>query len=309
MIPSDALREKLRALPNRLKNRIVCQDEPINIVVERLQHAALGLASSDRPVASFLLLGPTGVGKTKLVLEFSAELFGPDRVVRLDMSEYQTQDRLALLLGSSAEEPGRLADGYNACHGVGTLLFDEIEKAHPRVLDILLQILEPGRVTTGYNRVLDFTPWVIAMTSNIGAARVMGMRRSIYETMRRLVIAEAQRELRPELFARNAEVVVFNRLDYHAQARIADGVIAGELTAQGGRGHKMVFDRAALPTVISRGYSERLGARPMRDTAERMVRGALATDLLNGGRGVGRLQAHPSGTKLELLPAATASEI
>jgi ATP-dependent Clp protease ATP-binding subunit ClpA len=236
-----------------------------------------------------------------------AALRGPNKVVRLDMSEYQTQDRLALLLGTSRAEPGRIAEGYDACDGRGTLLFDEIEKAHPRVLDILLQILEPARVTTGANRPLDFSGWYVAMTSNIGAARIMAMRRSIYETMRRLVRQDAQRELRPEIFARITEVVVLNRLDYAAQTRIAAGVVDGEIIAHAERGHDVTAARGVTDAVIHHGYSERLGARPMRDTAERMVRSALATDLLKGGRGVGRLQAHPSGTKLELLPAATAA--
>jgi len=116
-----------------------------------------------------MFLGPTGVGKTELTLRFTEDLIGPDRVVRLDMSEYQTADRLALLLGT-AEEPGRIAEGFDACAGCGTLLFDEIEKAHPRVLDVLLQLLDAARLTTGRNRVLDFSAWYIVLTSNIGAS-------------------------------------------------------------------------------------------------------------------------------------------
>lgn len=308
MIPCDTLREKLRGLPGRLKERVVCQDDAINLVAERLQHAELGLTQSGRPKASFLLLGPTGVGKTKLVLEFTRELLGEGKLVRLDMSEYQTQDRLALLLGQSRDEPGRIAEGFDACGGVGTLLFDEIEKAHPRVLDILLQVLEPARLTTGANRVLDFSGWYVAMTSNIGAARIMSMRRSIYETMRRLVQQDAQRELRPEIFARITEVIVLNRLDYTAQTRIAASVVEGEVDGQSARGHSLAPARGVTDVVIKCGYSERLGARPMRDAAERLIRNALTTDLLDGGRGVGRLRVHSSGTKLELLPTATAAD-
>lgn len=307
MIPTETLRTTLRDLPAHLKQRVVCQEAAIDLVVERLQHAELGLTGPGRPKASFLLLGPTGVGKTKLVLEFTRELLGEGKLVRLDMSEFQTQERLGLLLGTSEAEPGRIAEGYDACGGVGTLLLDEMEKAHPRVLDILLQILEPARLTTGANRVLDFSNWYVAMTSNIGAARVMTMRRSIYETMRRLVQQDAQRELRPEIFARITEVVVLNRLDYDAQKRIAEQVVTGELAAHAGSGHVMAASHGVTDVVINRGYNERLGARPMRDAAERMVRSALAADLLSGGRGTGRLQADASGTKLELLPAASAA--
>ena len=308
MIPSDALREKLRLLPATLKQRVVCQEEAVDVVAERLQHAELGLTPPGRPKASFLLLGPTGVGKTRLVIEFTRELLGEGKLVRIDMSEFQTQERLGLLLGASEAEPGRIAEGYDACDGVGTLLLDEIEKAHPRVLDILLQILEPARLTTGANRVLDFSNWYVAMTSNIGAARIMAMRRSIYETMRRLVQQDAQRELRPEIFARITEAVVLNRLDYDAQTRIAAQVVEGELAVHTSAGHEMAVERGVAEIVINRGYSDRLGARPMRDAAERLVRSALTTDLLKGGRGAGRLQAHSSGTKLELVPAATAPQ-
>jgi ATP-dependent Clp protease ATP-binding subunit ClpB len=132
------------------------QDVAIDLVAERLQHGELGLTTTGRPRASFLFLGPTGVGKTELTLRFTEDLIGSGRVVRLDMSEYQTADRLALLLGS-ASEPGRVAEGFDACSGRGTLLFDEIEKAHPRILDVLLQLLDAARLTTGRNRMLDFS--------------------------------------------------------------------------------------------------------------------------------------------------------
>jgi len=307
MIPDETLREQLRLLPAKLRQAVIGQDEAVATIVPRLQHAALALTMPGRPKAGFLLLGPTGVGKTKLVLQFTQELLGPAKVVRLDMSEYKTEDRLALLLGSSRAEPGRIAEGYDACGGAGTLLLDEIEKAHPRILDILLQLLEPARLTTGANRVLDFSNWYVAMTSNIGASRIMVMRRSLYETMRRLVEQDAQRELRPEIFARITESVVLNKLGYDTLCRIADAVLDEELAHHRAAGHALTRERDVVDVVIKQGFNERLGARPMRDAAERLVRNALAEDLLNGGRGTGRLRAHPSGTKLELLPAAMAA--
>lgn len=307
MIPDASLREKLRELPQRLRTAVIGQDDAVAIVSERLRHAELGLTRAGRPKASFLLLGPTGVGKTSLVLEFTEVLLGPGKVVRLDMSEYKTEDRLALLLGSSRAEPGRIAEGYDACGGVGTLLLDEIEKAHPRVLDILLQLLEPARLTTGANRVLDFSPWYVAMTSNIGAARIMAMRRSLYETMRRLVEQDAQRELRPEIFNRITESVVLNKLGYDTLCRIADKLLDDELNHQRASGHQVAHESGVLDVVINQGYNDRLGARPMRDAVERLVRNAVAEDLLNGGRGVGLLRAQPTATKLELLPTAMAA--
>lgn len=309
MIPDANLRKKLRDLPERLRSAVIGQDEAGAILAERLWHAELGLTRPGRPKASFLLLGPTGVGKTSLVLEFTEFLLGPGKVLRLDMSEYKTEERLALLLGSSQADPGRIAEGYDACGGCGTLLLDEIEKAHPRLLDILLQLLEPARLTTGANRVLDFSRWYVAMTSNIGAARIMAMRRSIYESMRRLVEQDAQRELRPEIFNRITETVVLNRLGYDTLCKIAEKLLRDEIEHHRIGGHLITCDPGVLDVVIKHGYNDRLGARPMRDAVERLVRNALSADLLNEGRGVGLLRAQPTGTKLELLPTAMAAAV
>jgi len=301
MIQANAQREKLRTLPVRLKTLLTGQDMAIDLVAERLQHGELGLTTSGRPKASFMFLGPTGVGKTELTLRFTEDLIGPDRVVRLDMSEYQTADRLALLLGT-VEEPGRIAEGFDACEGRGTLLFDEIEKAHPRVLDVLLQLLDAARLTTGRNRVIDFSAWYIVLTSNIGAQRIMTMRKSKYETMERLVRQDAQRELRPEIFARITVTVVFNKLDYEAQCAIAGGMIAKECAALVARGFAITPEKQVSEIVIQRGYHERLGARPMRDATELLIRNALAQELLGGGDGAGQLVPHADGQQLKLTP-------
>jgi len=304
MVPPASVREKLAALPERLRSGIIGQDEAITVVVHRLQHGELGLTTAGRPKASFLFLGPTGVGKTELTLRFTEELLGPGRVVRLDMSEYQTLDRLGLLLGTSAADPGRIAAGFDACQGCGTLLLDEIEKAHPRVLDILLQLLDAARVTTGGNRVLDFSAWYCVLTSNIGAQRIVGLRKSKYETMERLVRQEAQRELRPELFARVTATVVFRKLDYEVQCRVANGLLGKEISRQAAGGHALASAPGIVDTVIKRGYDERLGARPMRDAAEFLVREALARDILTGGSGTGQLEVDDDGLKLRLRRAA-----
>lgn len=297
-------REKLRTLPLRLKTFLTGQDRAIDLVAERLQHGELGLTTPGRPKASFMFLGPTGVGKTELTLRFTEDLVGVGRVVRLDMSEYQTADRLALLLGTT-EEAGRIAEGFDACEGRGTLLFDEIEKAHPRVLDVMLQLLDAARLTTGRNRVLDFSDWYIVLTSNIGAQRIMTMRKSKFETMDRLVRQDAQRELRPEIFARITVTVVFNKLDYDAQCRIADGMISKECAALARRGFAITPVQEVSEIVIQRGYHERLGARPMRDATELLIRNALATELLRGGDGTGKLVPHSDGQQLHLTSAAS----
>ncbi len=297
---ADTLRHKLQALSARLKTALVGQDHVIDRVVRRLLHGELDLTTPGRPKASFLFLGPTGVGKTELTFLFTADLIGSGRVVRLDMSEYQTVDRVALLLGSSSGEQGRIEEGYDACEGVGTLLFDEIEKAHPRCLDILLQLLDAARLTVGRNRSLDFSRWYVVLTSNIGAQRIMTLRKSKFETMERLVRQDAQRELRPEIFARITLTAVFNRLDYDAQCGIAEAMVGKECTALGRRGYQVWADRSALDVVIQNGYHERLGARPMRDATELLLRDALSQQLLAGGEGDGGFGAAPDGLSLEL---------
>ncbi len=298
--PLDSELERLRSLSQRLKAVIRGQDEVIDRVSQRLQHGALGLTSPGRPKASFMFLGPTGVGKTELTLRFTEELFGPERVVRLDMSEYQTADRLGLLLGNETEA-GRIAEGFDRCLGSGTLLFDEIEKAHPRVLDILLQLLDAARLTTEGNRVLDFTNWYVVLTSNIGAQRIMTMRKSKYETMERLVRQDAQRELRPEIFARISLTVVFNKLAYDDQCEIAAGLIENECRSLSDRGYAIASTPDVADVVIRRGYHERLGARPMRDAAELLIRNALAESLLSGGSGCGTLRSSRDEQSLQVV--------
>ena len=307
MTPTNVLIQQLRTLPTRLQRLVIGQDVAVATVCERLRHGELGLTTPGRPKASFLFLGPTGVGKTELTLRFTDELLGPDKFVRLDMSEYQTKESVRLLLGKSAKKPGRITEGYDACRGVGTLLFDEIEKAHRDVLDVLLQLLDAARLTTGANRVLDFTSWYVVLTSNIGAQRIMAMRKSKYETMERLVRQDAQRELRPEILGRITAAIVFDKLSYDVQCKIAEGMVERELDAQRARGYVMSVGAGVLEAVIQHGYNDRLGARPMRDAVELLVRNALSENLLNGGRGIGLLRGYPTGTKLELLPTATAA--
>lgn len=298
MLCTNADREHLRSLPAWLKSQIIGQDSAVDAVAERLQHGELGLASPGRPKASFLFLGPTGVGKTELCQQFTRRLFGPGKLVRLDMSEYQTPERVPLLLD-------RIGAGFDACAGVGTLLFDEIEKAHRQVLDILLQLLDAARLTTGENRPLDFTPWYVVLTSNIGAPRIMAMRKSKFETMERLVRQDAQRELRPEIFARVTATIVFDKLDYDTQCRIADAMVTKEIAGQAVRhGFDLSTSRGVVDAIIKRGYHDRLGARPMRDATELLVRNALAAELLAGRSGRGQLCADAAGLKLRLNPEA-----
>jgi ATP-dependent Clp protease ATP-binding subunit ClpB len=284
---------KLQLLEAHLRERIRGQDHVLPRIISVLQRGELGLTKPERPKGSFLLLGPTGVGKTEVTLAFTAFLLSPQHVFRFDMSEYQTQERLPLLLGSSASEPGILA----MVHGrskVGTLLFDEIEKAHPRVLDLALQMLDAARVTIATGETLDLSGYYVVFTSNIGSAELLNLQHSSAATLERHVLTRAQQSLRPEIYARVTEKLVFHRLSYDHQLEIAQLMLHRELAFLRERGFALEADASVLPFLVRQGFHPKLGARPMRDAVEKYVGDAVATDVLTEGRGSGRLTVDES---------------
>ena len=272
---------KLKDLEKIMGERIRGQTHVIPRVVSVLQRGELGLTKPTRPRGSFMFLGPTGVGKTEITLAFTEFLFGADKLSRFDMSEYQTQESLGVLLGARLGERGTLGMAYDKSPS-GTLLFDEIEKAHPRVLDVFLQILDAARVTMASGDTLDFSNHYIVLTSNIGAAEILHLQHSTQATMERHVLTRAQQSLRPEIFARITEKLVFNRLTYDNQLEIAGLLLANELKFLEGKGHTLKPTEAVLPFLVRRGYHPRLGARPMRDAVEKCIGDAIAEFLLTG---------------------------
>ena len=273
--------ERLRQLQSHLSDRIRGQNHVIPRVVSALHRGELGLTTPNRPLGSFLFLGPTGVGKTELSLAFTDYLLGKDKLFRFDMSEYQTQESLGVLLGGRIGETGLL--GMVVAKSVtGTLLFDEIEKAHPRVLDVFLQILDAARVTMASGETLDLGRFYIVFTSNIAAAEIINLQHSSFATMERHVLAKAQRSLRPELYARITEKLVFNRLNYDVQMEIARLHIARELSFLRDKGFELALGHSVISFLMQRGFHPRLGARPLRDTVEKHLRGAVANAMLGG---------------------------
>lgn len=273
-LSSDRL-ERLRQLQPHLSDRIRGQNHVIPRVVSALHRGELGLTTLNRPRGSFLFLGPTGVGKTKLSLAFTDYLVGKDKLFRFDMSEYQTQESLGVLLGGRVGEIGLLGMAV-AKSATGTLLFDEIEKAHPRVLDVFLQVLDAARVTMASGETLDLSGFYIVFTSNIAAAEIINLQHSSFATMERHVLAKAQGTLRPELYARITEKLVFNRLNYDVQMEIARLHIARELSFLRDKGFHLTAGHAVVSFLMQRGFHPRLGARPLRDTIEKHLRGAVA---------------------------------
>src|SRR6185437_11991065 len=292
--PDEKPATRLHGLETFLRQRIRGQNHVIPRVISILQRGELGLTKPTRPRGSFLFLGPTGVGKTEITLAFTEHLFGKDHLSRFDMSEYQTQESLGLLLGAKLGERGTLGMAFDRSP-CGTLLFDEIEKAHPRVLDVFLQILDAARVTMASGETLDFSNFYVVLTSNIGAAEILHIQHSTHATMERHVLTRAQQSLRPEMFARITEKLVFNRLTYDDQLEIAKLLLDNELNFLRQKGFHLSPDKSVLPFLVQRGFHPKLGPRPMRDAVEKLIGDAVSIDLLTEGTGDGCLTLDESG--------------
>jgi ATP-dependent Clp protease ATP-binding subunit ClpA len=285
--------ERLRKVEGVLRKEIRGQNQILPRVVSVVQRGELSLTKPARPRGSFLLLGPTGVGKTETVVVLTNQIFGAEKLFRFDMSEFQTQESLGLLLGARLGEAGYLG-AVRERAAEGSLLFDESEKAHPRVLDILLQLLDAARITVATGKTLDFSGFYVWLTSNIGSAELMSLQHSNDATLERHVLSRAQQALRPEIFARITEKLVFNRLGYEHQLEIAEKFLSREIEFLAARGHTLELDEMVLPFLVRKGFHPKLGARPMRDAAEKLVGDALAEHLLAGKNSGGRLQVDES---------------
>ena len=289
----------LRQLDEHLRSCIRGQDHVLPRIASLLRRGEMGLTKRSRPRGSFLFLGPTGVGKTQVTIAFTEFLMSPDHLFRFDMSEYQTPESIGVLLGGKLGERGTLALARDR-HDHGTLLCDEIEKAHPRVLDIFLQILDAARVTMANGETLDLSGFYIVFTSNIAAAEMLELQHSTFATMERHVLTRAQQTMRPELYARISEKLVFSKLTYDAQIEIARLLLAQEVEFLRARGHDIEPSEAVLSFLVRRGFHPRLGARPMRDVVEKSIGDAVANELLTGGSGCGKLTVDESGERLRI---------
>ncbi len=290
---SDEKLERLRKVDGVLRTEIRGQNQVLPRVVSVVQRGELSLTKPARPRGSFLLLGPTGVGKTETVVVLTNQIFGADKLFRFDMSEFQTQESLGLLLGAKLGEAGYLG-AVRQRAAEGSLLFDEAEKAHPRVLDIMLQLLDAARITIATGQTLDFSGFYVWLTSNIGSAELMTLQHSNDATLERHVLSRAQQALRPEIFARITEKLVFGRLSYEHQLEIAEKFLSREVEFLAARGHTLELDKSVLPFLVRKGFHPKLGARPMRDAVEKQVGDALAEHLLAGKNSGGRLQVDES---------------
>jgi ATP-dependent Clp protease ATP-binding subunit ClpB len=305
LIPANGhppeLLARLNNLRSHLARHIQGQGHVLDRVCSVLVRGELGLAHPRRPRGSFLFVGPTGVGKTETTNIFTAYLFGATPL-RFDMSEYQLQKSVDRLLGENGSDAGLLSRALRdrVC---GTLLFDEVEKAHPLVLDLFLQILEDARVTLATGETLDLSGFYVVCTSNLGSSETMRMESAPFASVERTVLMRVREHLRPELVGRVDEIVVFSRLDYATQRVICEAMVAGECARLAALGHRIEPTPSAMEFIVRQGYHRMLGARPMRGTVERHIHEAVTAQLLAGRTGQGRLALDAKAERLILSEA------
>jgi ATP-dependent Clp protease ATP-binding subunit ClpB len=281
--------EKLLRLEELLHRRVVGQDEAVKAVADAVLRARSGIKDPNRPIGSFLFLGPTGVGKTELARALAATLFDDEgNLVRIDMSEYMEKHTVARLIGAPPgyigyDEGGQLTEAVRR-HPFAVILFDEIEKAHHDVFNVLLQVLDDGRLTDSQGRTVDFKNTVLIMTSNIGSQEILEAqnRQATYEEMRTLVIAELRQHFRPEFLNRVDETVVFHPLSTEHLGRIVEIQLTRLRERLLERRIPLTLTSAATANLATRGYDAVYGARPLKRLIQQEVETPIARLLVKG---------------------------
>src|SRR5256712_3678869 len=279
-------REKLVKLEEHLHLRVVGQDEAIKAVANAVRRARAGLQDPNRPLGSFLFLGPTGVGKTELARALAEFLFDDENaMIRIDMSEYMEKHTVARLIGAPPgyvgyEEGGQLSEAVRR-KPYSVLLFDEIEKAHQDVFNVLLQVLDDGRITDGQGRTVDFKNTVIIMTSNIGSQYIMEEEQSP-EARRRLVMDALRAHFRPEFLNRVDEIIIFDRLSEEDLKKIVEIQLRHLTKRLEQRKIRLELSDSAKILLAREGYDPVYGARPLRRVIQREILDPLSMDILDG---------------------------
>jgi ATP-dependent Clp protease ATP-binding subunit ClpB len=276
--------QKLIHMEERLHNRVIGQDEAIEAVANAIRRARAGLQDPNRPLGSFMFLGPTGVGKTELARALAEFLFDDEQaMIRIDMSEYQEKHTVSRMIGAPPgyvgyEEAGQLTEAVRR-RPYAVVLFDEIEKAHPEVLNVLLQLLDDGRLTDGKGRTVDFKNTVVIMTSNLGSQFMTG---EVNEGVRRQVTDALRDHFRPEFLNRIDEIIFFHPLDREHLKKIIDIQIAGLVRRLEERKIHVQLSEAAKEQLAREGYDPVYGARPLKRAIQRLVLDPLALRVLEG---------------------------
>ncbi len=280
-------REKLLSLPEKLHQRVVGQDEAVNAVSEAILRARAGLQDPNRPIGSFLFLGPTGVGKTELAKTLAADLFDDERaMIRIDMSEYMDKYTVSRLVGAPPgyvgyDEGGQLTEAVRR-RPYSVVLFDELEKAHPDVFNILLQVLDDGRLTDSHGHVVDFKNTVIIMTSNIGSAEIVDAKDDSQGQVRDKVMALLKNHFRPEFLNRLDDIVVFHRLDESNIEKIVTLQINALKKRMEGMRIALDVTPEAVKSLAKEGYDPVYGARPLKRVIIHRLENPLSKMILAG---------------------------
>ena len=282
-----SLIEHINGLESHLSSRIKGQNHVIPRVCSVLERGHLGLQPTGKPLGSFLFLGPTGVGKTEMTLEFSRYFFRDDSLFRFDMSEFQHADSVKLFMGDERGTLGRLGRVLST-NQQGVLLFDEIEKAHRLIWDLFLQMLDAARITLANHQAYDLSGFYIVCTSNIGSQQLLRPTRLPFATLERAVFAELHRFFRPELTGRFDEKIVFRPLSPETQREIGQLAVLEELARFRQQGFELTVSEPAFEFLVRRGIHKALGARPMKGTAQKFIGDAIRYTLKMG--------RHPNGT-------------
>jgi ATP-dependent Clp protease ATP-binding subunit ClpB len=279
--------QKLVHMEERLRQRVVGQDEALARVSNAVRRSRAGLSDNKRPIGSFIFLGPTGVGKTELARALAEFLFDDEKLmIRIDMSEYMEKHSVSRLIGAPPgyvgyEEGGQLTEQVRR-HPYSVILFDEIEKAHPDVFNVLLQILEDGRLTDGKGRTVDFRNTVLVMTSNVGSAAIFELAGKDPERARKEAMEALRQSFRPEFINRIDEIVIFNPLGEAELERIVVLLLRNVEQLLKERQITLELTPAAKELLLREGYDPAYGARPLRRTIQRLVQDPLALQILEG---------------------------
>ena len=309
---------KLKGMKEGLMSKVIAQDAAVEKLVKAILRSRVGLKDPNRPIGTFMFLGPTGVGKTLLVKELAQYMFGsPDALIRVDMSEYMEKHAVSRLVGAPPgyvgyEEGGQLTEKVRR-KPYSIVLFDEIEKAHSEVFNMLLQVMDEGRLTDSYGRTVDFKNTIIIMTSNVGTRQLKDFGKGVgftahikddKEVSRSVIQKALNKHFSPEFLNRVDEIITFDQLDKPAIRRIVDIELQGLYKRMEGLGYQLTLTEAACDLLADKGYDVQFGARPLKRAVQTYVEDLLSELLVDGTIPVGSticIDRHPEKDELRVI--------